>query len=88
MRRRTRELYATGKAKGFPADVVKRDARKLEYLDLAVRLSDLKVPPGNRFHALEGARKGQFSISVYEQWCICFWFVDGDAYNVETCDHH
>ena len=57
--RLTQDLYATGKAKRFPADVAKRAARKLEYVDLATRLDDLKVPPGNRLHALEGDRKGQ-----------------------------
>jgi proteic killer suppression protein len=48
----------------------------------------LKVPPGNRLHALEGDRKGQYSISVNNQWRICFRFVDGDAYDVEICDYH
>jgi toxin HigB-1 len=86
--RRTQELYATGKAKRFPSDVAKRAARKLEYLDLATSLEDLKVPRGNRLHALTGDRKGQYSISVNDQWLICFRFVDGDAYDVEICDYH
>jgi len=86
--RRTLELYATGKSKRFPSDIAKRAARKLEYLDLAVQLDDLKVPPGNRLHALEGDRKGQYSISVNDQWRICFRFLDGDTYDVEICDYH
>lgn len=86
--RRTQELYATGKAKRFPTDVAKRAARKLEYMDLAARLDDLKVPPGNRFHALGGDRKGQYSISINDQWRICFRFVNGDAYDVGVCDYH
>ena len=86
--RRTLELFATGKAKRFPADVSKRAARKLEYLDLATSLDDLKVPRGNRLHALERDRKGQYSISVNDQWRICFQFVDGDAFDVEICDYH
>jgi proteic killer suppression protein len=61
---RTQELYATGKAKRFPPNVAKRAARKLEYVELAARLDDLSVPPGNRLHALEGDRKGQYSISI------------------------
>jgi proteic killer suppression protein len=60
---RTQELYISGKARRFPPDVAKRAARKLEYIDLAIRLEDLSVPPGNRLHALEGDRKGQYSIS-------------------------
>jgi toxin HigB-1 len=86
--RRTKELYETGKAKRFPPDVAKRAARKLEYVDLATTLDDLRNPPGNRLHALEGDRKGQHSISINDQWRICFSFEDGDAYDVEVCDYH
>ena len=86
--RRTQELYASGKSKRIPADVAKRAARKLEYVDLATSLDDVRVPPGNRLHALTGDRKGQHSISVNDQWRICFRFVDGDAYDVKFCDRH
>lgn len=72
----------------FSADVAKWAARKLEYVDLATRLDDLMVPPGNRLHALEGDRKGQYSISIIDQWRICFRFMDGDAYDFEVCDYH
>ena len=86
--RRTHELYVKGTAKRFPPDVAARAARKLEYVDHAVRIDDLKVPRGNRLHALEGDRKGQHSISINDQWRICFAFQDGDAYDVEVCDYH
>lgn len=86
--RRTQALYVTGKAKRFPPDIAKRAARKLEYVDLATKLDDLRVPPGNQLHALIGDRKGQYSISINDQWRICFRFVDGDAYDVEVCDYH
>ncbi|MDT0636028.1 type II toxin-antitoxin system RelE/ParE family toxin [Spectribacter hydrogenoxidans] len=86
--RRTRTLYLSGRSRRFPADVAKRVLRKLAYVDLAVRLDDLKVPPGNRLHALGGDRKGQHAIAVNNQWRICFRFVDGDAYDVEVCDYH
>jgi toxin HigB-1 len=86
--RRTRDLYVTGTAKRIPPDVAARAARKLEYVDLAVALQDLKVPPGNRLHALKGDRAGQYAIAVNDQWRICFRFVDGDAYDVEFCDYH
>jgi toxin HigB-1 len=86
--RPTHELYATGKSKRFPADIARRAARKLEYVDLATQIDDLKVPPGNRLHALEGDRKGQYSISINDQWRICFRFLDGDAFDVEICDYH
>lgn len=86
--KRTQELYVLGTAKRFPADVARRAARKLEYVDLAAQLDDLKVPPGNRLHALTGDRQGQYSISINDQWRICFSYHDGDAYDVEVCDYH
>ena len=86
--KRSRDLYVDGCAKRFPPDVAHRAARKLEYVDLAIRLEDLRVPPGNRLHALEGDRKGQYAISINKQWRICFRFEDGDAYDVEVCDYH
>jgi proteic killer suppression protein len=86
--RRTQDLYLTGTAKRFPPDVAARAARKLEYVDLATRLEDLKVPPGNRLHALRGDRNGQHAIAINSQWRICFRFVDGDSYDVEVCDYH
>ena len=52
------------------------------------RLMDLKVPPGNRLHQLERGRAGQHSISINDQWRICFVWRDGDAYHVEITDYH
>jgi len=86
--KRTVELYSKGKTKKFPPDVASRAARKLEYVHLAESLDDLKVPPGNRLHALSGDRQGQHAISINAQWRICFRFTDGDAYDVEVCDYH
>ncbi len=84
----TQELFGKGAARGFPPDVAARAARKLEYVHLATRLDDLKVPPGNRLHALRGDRRGQHAIAINDQWRICFRFVDGDAHDVEVCDYH
>ena len=86
--RRTQELYSEGKVPKIPHDVAKRARRKLEYIDLAMHIGDLKVPPGNRLHALSGDRQGQYSIAVNDQWRICFRFVEGDAFDVEFCDYH
>jgi proteic killer suppression protein len=86
--RRTRDLFTMGTARRFPPEVAGRAARTLEYIDLATSLDDLKVPPGNRLHALKGDREGQHAIAVNDQWRICFRFVDGDAYDVEVCDYH
>ena len=77
-----------GGSKRIPADLVKRAVRRLEYIDYANSIDDLKAPPGNRLHALSGDREGQYAISINDQWRICFNFMDGDAYNVEITDYH
>ncbi len=86
--KQTQQLYVTGKARRIPPDVAKRAARKLEQVNAAAAVEDLRVPPGNRLHALGADRVGQFSISVNDQWRICFRFEDGDAFDVEFCDYH
>ena len=86
--KQTQQLYLTGKARRVPPEVAKRAARKLEQVNAAVRVEDLEVPPGNRLHLLEGDRQGQYSISVNDQFRLCFRFTDGDAYDVEFCDYH
>ena len=84
----TQQLFTTGKSKRVPPVLIKRAIRRLEYINYATNLNDLKVPPSNRLHALEGDREGQYSISINKQWRICFRFIDNDAYNVEITDHH
>ena len=86
--RPTEELFATGRSKRLPPDIVRRARRKLEYIDLATRLDDLRVPPGNRLHGLVGDRLGQHAIAINDQWRICFRFADGDAFEVEVTDYH
>ena len=86
--KRTQELYVTGKARRLPSEILTRARRKLEQINAASVLGDLKVPPSNRLHDLKDDRKGQQSISINKQWRVCFRFVDGDAYDVEICDYH
>jgi toxin HigB-1 len=62
--------------------------RKLLMLSAAKRLSDLGVLPGNRLHALTGDREGQHSISINDQWRICFVWRESNAYDVEIVDYH
>lgn len=84
----TLSLYADGKSKRLPSEVIKRALRRLEYVDLATSLDDLKVPPSNRLHAVKDDRAGQHAISINDQWRICFRFTNGDAYDVEITDYH
>ena len=63
-------------------------ARKLDMLDAATRLEDLRSPPGNRLEALKGDRKDQHSIRINRQWRICFrWTLEGPE-AVEIVDYH
>jgi proteic killer suppression protein len=86
--RETQRLYETGRSRRLPPSIVRRGTRKLEYIDLATCLDDLRVPPGNRLHALEGDRKGFHAIAINDQWRICFRFHGSDAYDVEVSDYH
>lgn len=57
-------------------------------LDAAITIDSLRIPPGNRLEALQGDRKGQYSIRINDKWRICFTWNSGDAYEVEIVDYH
>jgi proteic killer suppression protein len=61
---------------------------KLRQLEIAGRLDDLRVPPGNRREALKGARAGQYSIRVNDQFRVCFRWTNTGAEDVEIVDYH
>lgn len=62
--------------------------RKLRQLQVAGRLEDLRVPPGNRLEALKGDRAGQHSIRVNDQFRVCFRWTAAGAEDVEIVDYH
>ncbi len=62
--------------------------RKLRQLEIAGRLDDLRVPPGNHLEALTGDRAGHYSIRINDQWRVCFRWTQGGAENVEIVDYH
>ena len=62
--------------------------RKLRQLQIAGRLEDLRVPPGNRLETLKGDRAGQHSIRINDQWRLCFRWTDSGAVDVEIVDYH
>ena len=86
--RESQTLFEEGRSRRFPPDVQRRMLRKLTLLDKAIGAADLRVPPSNRLHSLQGDRKSQWSISVNDQWRICFRFEGKHAYDVEICDYH
>jgi proteic killer suppression protein len=62
--------------------------RKLRQLEIATRLSDLRVPPGNRLERLKANRAGQYSIRVNDQFRVCFRWTEAGAEDVEIVDYH
>ena len=62
--------------------------RKLDQLDSAVVLGDLRVPPGNRLERLSGNRRGQHSIRINERYRICFMWTDAGPAEIEIVDYH
>ncbi len=85
--RDTQALFE-GKGPGRFRAIARVAERKLQMLDAAYALQDLRVPPGNRLEALRGDRKGQWSIRVNDQWRVCFRFAGGNAFDVEITDYH
>jgi toxin HigB-1 len=87
--KRTRDFAAGKRVKAFSG--FERSALlKLDRLEAATSLGDLAALPGNRFEALAGDRKGQYSIRINDQWRICFEWGDRPpgAKNVEIVDYH
>lgn len=62
--------------------------RKLDVVDAATSLRDLRSPPGNRLEALKGNRRGQHSIRINRQWRVCFRWGDDGPEDVEIVDYH
>jgi proteic killer suppression protein len=75
-------------SKKLPNDIQRVAARKLRIINRAGTIESLNVPPGNRLESLKGARLGQCSIRINQQWRICFKWHGSDAYEVEITDYH
>ena len=83
----TRNLFDDRRVPRFRA--IERAAReKLLMLDAATSLADLSIPPGNRLERLKGARRGQYSVRINQQYRICFEWTGGHAHEVEIVDYH
>ncbi len=86
--KRTAAIFAGFAVKGLPHQLQRRTRAKLQALDAAKRLDDLRVPPGNRLEALKGRRTGQHSIRINDRWRVCFVWRDSEAWDVEIVDYH
>lgn len=87
----TRDIYNgldTRDSRRIPAQLHPVVRRKLDYLEVARSLDDLRVPPGNRLEALRGDQRGRHSIRVNDQYRITFTFAQGTACEVRCEDYH
>lgn len=85
--RRTREFFEGAEVPRF-SSFRSAALRKLDMLDAARALVDLRSPPGNRLEALHGDRAGSYSIRINNQWRICFAWTDDGPDEVEIVDYH
>jgi proteic killer suppression protein len=83
----TKKLFETGFCRRW-ATIREVASRKLDQIETAANLNDLRLPPGNRLEALKRDRAGQHSVRINDQYCVCFvWKTDG-AYEVEIADYY
>ncbi len=84
----TEKVFKRQFSRKLPANIQRIARRKLEVLEAAEQLQDLRIPPANRLEKLSGHRAGQYSIRINQQWRICFEWREKDASQVEIVDYH
>lgn len=72
----------------LPSQMQRVVQRKLNILDAADEIEDLRIPPGNPLEKLKGDREGEYIIRINEQWRLCFIWHEGNAFDVEIVDYH
>jgi len=86
--RATTKIAEGDRSRDLSPELQNAARRKLRLLDAAARLNDLRSPPGNRLEALQGDRKGTYSIRINDHWRITFAWSDGGADDVRIEDYH
>jgi len=84
----TRDIFDGKRVKWLPPELARIAQRKLQYINAAVVLSDLNVPPGNKLKSLKGGLRGFYSIRINDQFRVIFRWNDGRAEQVKVTDHH
>lgn len=87
----TEDLYhgrQTSRVRRFPRAILPVALRKLDMINAAFKLVDLRLPPGNRLEALQGDLEGFYSIRINHQWRIIFRWENGGASEVTIVDYH
>ncbi|MDP7151345.1 MAG: type II toxin-antitoxin system RelE/ParE family toxin [Paracoccaceae bacterium] len=83
-----RQIMMGKPGKGFPVNVFDTAVRKVNMVNAALALEELRSPPGNQLEALRGNRSGQHSIRINSQWRICFIWTKAGPTDVEITDYH
>ena len=86
--RETERLWKEEYSRRIPASLHRAALKKLQMLNAAGSLEDLKVPPGNHLEALKGIGRGLHSIRINDQYRVCFEWRNDGAYQVEIVDYH
>lgn len=84
----TEKVFNRNFSRKLPQAIQQRAKMRLDRIDAAVVLDDLRLPPSHHLEALKGDRSGQHSIRINDQWRICFAWHDGHAHDVEIVDYH
>jgi proteic killer suppression protein len=84
----TEKIYYRNYSHKLPQNIQKIAMRKLWMINAAYTLNDLRTPPSNHLEALQGKRKGQYSIKINKQWRICFIWKINNAFSIEIIDYH
>jgi proteic killer suppression protein len=84
----TKVLFETERSRRLPPAIARRALLRLQHLDVAMRVEDLRYPPSNHLESLRGDRAGQWSIRINDQWRVCFRFEGSNAFDVEIVDYH
>jgi proteic killer suppression protein len=84
----TEKIFHRESSRKFPHNIQQRAFMRLNSIDAAISIEDLKLPPSNRLESLKGKRQGQWSIRINDQWRICFIWRNGNAEKAEIVDYH
>jgi len=84
----TQKIAQGTASRNFPRNIQAKALMRIERLDAAEKLNDLKVPPSHRLEKLKGNRSHQHSVRINIQWRLCFTWRNGNAYDVEIVDYH
>lgn len=86
--KQTAAIFEGHQARRLPQEIQDIARRKLKQIDSTANIENLRIPPGNRLELLKGARAGQWSIRINDQWRICFRWEGSNAFDVEIADYH